>query len=142
MRPALNPAFVAGGKSANLACADWIDHRGLETPDPQGWYVEISISTDRDDTRCELNVYPDEWEVIFRRGLRVSSIRVTDAPRARGRDDDDLLRVFPTLDHIRNLLTLLEHRFDIEFDRTAAAVHSNLTRATPIVRSWLVERVR
>jgi hypothetical protein len=87
-----------------------------------------------------LNVYPDEWAVIFRRGARVSSIRFIDDAFIRGRDDDDLARVFPTLDRVRNFLTLLERRFDIGFDRTGATVRSNFTRATAIVRVWLLER--
>ncbi len=104
------------------------------------WYVAISIPTAGIATRCELNVYPDEWAVIFRRGARVSAIRFIDDAFIRGRDDDDLVRVFPTLDRVRNFLTLLEHRFDIAFDRTGATVRSNFRRGTAIVRAWLLER--
>ncbi len=141
MRQGLSSALVAHA-GPNLATTQWIEQCGLATLNTPSWYVEVSISTAREDTRCELNVYPDEWGVIFRRGIRVSSVRVTDVAFVHGRDDDNLLRVFPSLDRVRNLITLLEHRFDLAFDRAGSAVHSNLTRASAIIRGWLLEKSR
>lgn len=141
MHHGLDTAFVLAGDGADVEIARWIEQVGLSTLNRANWYVEVSIPSEQRDTRCELDVYPAEWRVIFRRGLRVSSVRVTDVAAVRGRDDDRLLNVFPSLDRFRNLLTLLEHRFDLAFDRTGAVVSSNLVRAAPILRSWLLARV-
>lgn len=115
------------------ASAAWTEQHGLEV-----WYVEISIPTDTEDTRLELNIYPEEWGVIFRRGNRVSSIRVTDIAFVHGHDDYRLLHEVPSLDRIDDLLALLERRHDIAFQRIWTTVRSNLIGAPSIVRSWLV----
>ena len=118
----------------------WIDHQGLDTSRTVHWYVEISIPTESADTTFELNIYPEEWGVVFRRGPRVSSIRVTDVPFVHGLDEHRLLQELPGLDRIDTLLASLERRYEIEFQRARAAVRTNLVRATAIVRPWLVSQ--
>lgn len=75
---------------------------------------------------------------MFRRGHRVSSIRVTDVQFVHGLDDHHMLKDLPDLTKIDDLLALLERRYDVAFHRTRATVRSNLVRATAIVRPWLV----
>ena len=65
------------------------------------WYIEITLASDIADTRLELNLYPEEWGFVFRRGTRVSSIRVTDIPFVHGFDDHGLLGKTPELERIR-----------------------------------------
>jgi hypothetical protein len=120
------------------ASAAWISRHELDVSKEPHWYVEISLPADVVDTRLEINIYPEEWGVIFRRGNRVSSIRVTDIPFVHGNDDHRLLSEIPALDEIHALLRNLEGRYDFAFQPTKATVRSNLVRATAIVRPWLV----
>jgi len=120
------------------ASAAWAEQQGLDVSRTPHWYVEISVPTDSADTRFEINVYPEEWGVVFQRGNRVSSIRVTDIPFVHGLDDHRLLKDLPELAKIDDLLASLERRYDVAFHRTRATVRSNLIRATAIVRPWLV----
>lgn len=120
------------------ASAAWCQERDLDVTDVSHWYVEIAIPTDIDDTRFEINIYPEEWGVVFRRGVRMSSIRVTDVPFIHGRDEHRLLAVLPALERIGELLSSLERQYDVAFHRERAAVHSNFARATMIVRRWLI----
>ena len=123
-----------------LAAHAWLAQRGLDASQTPHWFVEISIPSDVPDTRFELNVYPEEWGFIFRRGVRVSSIRVTDVAFVHGFDDYRLLAETPALEDIAVLLSTLDERYTITFDRTRASVRSNLTRAAAVVRPWLVTR--
>ena len=90
------------------------------------------------DVYFELHIYPEEWGFVFRRGARVSSIRITDVPFVHGRDDHQLLSATPSLDRVREFLEHLEIRYGIAFVRTRAIVKSNLIRATSVIRPWLV----
>jgi hypothetical protein len=121
-----------------LASAAWVERHGLHVSGTPHWYLEISIPTDAADTRFEINIYPEEWGIIFRRGNRVSSIRVTDLPFVHGLDDHRLLQHVSDIETIDHILALLEQRYDLAFHRMKATVRSNLTRAASIVRAWLV----
>jgi hypothetical protein len=123
-----------------VASGRWLDERGLDASRTPHWYVEISIGSDSADTRFELNIYPEEWGYQFRRGARVSSIRVTDIAFVHGFDDYRLLADTPPLDRIEDLLVTIERRCDIGFRRDRPTVHSNLARAAMVVRSWLESR--
>jgi hypothetical protein len=116
--------------------ATWLQRRGLTASKPH-WFVEIAIEADSPDTRFELNIYPEEWGFVLRRGSRVSSIRVTDVAFIHGQDDHDLLALTPSLDKVGNLLAEIQRRHGMIFRRTAATVRTNLVRATVAVRSWL-----
>ena len=115
--------------------AAWLDARGLASP--PHWYVEITLDSDDADTRIELNVYPEEWGFVFRRGMRVSSIRVTDIPFVHGTDDHRLLAQTPALDGFGALLESLERRYAIVFRRSHPTVRSEIARASEAVRRWL-----
>ncbi len=120
------------------ASAAWLEARGLDTTRTPHWYVEITIESDSPDVRFELNIYPEEWGVVFRRGARVSSIRVTDVAFVHGLDEHGLLSQLLGLDRIGDLLVQLERRFGLTFLRTRATVRTNLVRATAVVRPWLL----
>lgn len=115
----------------------WLDERGLDASRIAHWYVEISIDSDQRDTRFELNIYPEEWGFVLRRGTKVSSIRTTDVSFVHGLDDFNLLAETPSLAEIGTLLRTLETRFELSFLTVRAAVRSNLTRAAAVVRPWL-----
>lgn len=118
----------------------WLEERGL-TPVPH-WYLEIEVRTDDPQTSMTINIYPEEWGFVFRRGLRVSSIRITDVPFVHGADDDRLLAQTPSLETFGELLAKLEQRFDVTFHPLTALVHTNLIRAAAVVRPWLSSRPR
>lgn len=118
------------------ASRDWLIARGLAR-EPLHWFVEISIPSDASDTRLELNIYPEEWGFVFRRGARVSSIRVTDIAFAHGRDDYELLGLPASLESIGELLHELEQRFAIEFAVTRSVIRTNINKAANVVRTWL-----
>lgn len=120
------------------ASAAWIEQHGLDASRTPHWYVEITIPTDSPGVQFEINIYPEEWGVIFRREHRVSSLRVTDIPFIHGLDEHRLLPDLPPLDRIDDLLALLERREGLAFHRARATVRSNLNRATSMVRAWLV----
>lgn len=116
--------------------ADWARSRGLDVSRARHWYVEVQIATDAPGTLIELNIYPEEWGLVFRRDGRVSSIRVTDVPFVHGLDDFKLLPMMPALADLDRLLDALQHRFEITFDRSRPKVHSNVKHVDG-VRAWL-----
>lgn len=122
------------------ASARWLEERGLDASKTPHWFVEVSIETDQRDTRLELNIYPEEWGYVLRRGAKVSSIRVTDVPFVHGLDDFQLLAETPSLDDLATLIAGLERRFALVFATGRATVRANLGRATGVVRTWLDRR--
>ena len=132
---AMNVMNQTAGAAASTA---WLEERGLDAAHTPHWYIEITIDSDTVETCFELNIYPEEWGFVFRRGARVSSIRVTDIAFVHGRDDHQLLADTPSLANIGELLAWIERRYDVVLHRTRATVKSNLVRATAVVRPWLV----
>lgn len=120
------------------ASAKWLEARRLDAKNVPHWYVEIAIGSDIADTGIDVNIYPEEWGFVFRHGARVSSIRVTDIPFIHGRDDFGLLRDTPELEHLGELLAVLERRLDIKFHRVRPTVKANVDRAAAAVGRWLV----
>lgn len=118
-----------------LSSAAWLQERGLDASRTPNWYVEITLLSAGG--RVELNIYPEEWGYIVRVDGRVSSIRSTDVRFVHGRDEHALLAHTPELSGFGVLLRLVEERHATAFSRTSAVVHSNLVRASGIVRSWL-----
>jgi hypothetical protein len=123
-----------------VASSTWLAQRGLAASRVPHWYVEITIASDTPDTRFEINIYPEEWGFVLRRGVRVSSIRVTDVAFVHGLDDYQLLQDTPSLEGIGDLLATLERRHGMTFLRDRPTVRSNLVRAAAVVRSWLETR--
>ncbi len=123
-----------------LASSAWLARRKLDASRIAHWYVEITIASDMPDTRLEINIYPEEWGFVFRRGKRVSSIRVTDVAFVHGLDDYQLLRDTPSLEGIGDLLATLERCYGARFLRDRPTVRSNLVRAAAVVRPWLEMR--
>jgi hypothetical protein len=121
----------------SAASVKWLDDRGLDARRTPHWYVEVSIDSDQRDTRLELNIYPEEWGFVLRRGTKMSSIRITDVPFVHGLDDFQLLATTPALAEFGGLITVIERRFELGFFTTRATVRSNLTRAAAVVRPWL-----
>lgn len=117
----------------------WLSQRGLSARQAQ-WYVEVEIISDTPGVRFEINIYPEEWGFVFRDGIRVTSIRVTDIAFVHGLDDHGLLRHTPALERISDLLGKLEQRYGMAFDRERPAVRSNLVDATAVVAPWLGSR--
>jgi hypothetical protein len=123
-----------------LASGAWLEQRGLDASRVPHWYVEITIGTDSPDTRLEVNIYPEEWGFVFRRGQRVSSIRITDVAFVHGVDEHRLLAETPSLERICDLLATLERRHAMTFLRDRPSVRSNLVRATSVIRPWMEQR--
>ena len=121
-----------------IASAAWVVRRGLNVSRVEHWYVEITIPSDHDDTRFEINIYPEEWGVVFRRGSRVSSIRVTDIAFVHGNDDHRLHALVRDLEGVDELLCVIEQRFEVTLFRMRAMVRSNLPGAARVVRPWLI----
>jgi hypothetical protein len=127
-----------------LASQRWLEERGLASSTTH-WYVEITMRPWNDEqgtTVLTVNIYPEEWGVIFRHNYKASSLRVTDEPFVHGRDDFTLLADLGELTGLGDLLVKLERRFGFAFDRAHATVQSNIRRATPVVRGWLVAIAR
>lgn len=118
----------------------WLEERRLDAKKIRHWFVEIVIDSDSPDAVLDLNIYPEEWGFVFRRGNRVSSIRITDIPFVHGRDDFGLLPETPSLDRIGDLLATLERRFDFRFQRVGPRVKTNLVRGAMVVGAWLVHQ--
>ncbi len=116
----------------------WLDETGLDPRGERHWYVEITLDSDDPRTRFELNIYPEEWNFVFRSGKRVSSIRLTDQPYVHGCDDHQLLDSVPALAKVPTFLSALEQRFAITFVRHRAVVRSTFLRGSSIVKPWLV----
>lgn len=118
-----------------LSSAAWLQERGLDATRTANWYVEITLLAAGG--RIELNIYPEEWGYIVRVAGKVSSIRATDVAFVHGRDEHQLLAHTPELNAFGTLLRRVEDHHATQFSRTSAVVHSNLVRASGIVRSWL-----
>jgi hypothetical protein len=127
------------GTLGSRASAAWLEQRGLDARQTPHWYVEITLAARHasDEVAFALNIYPEEWGYVLRAGSRVSSIRVTDVVFVHGKDDHQLLPLTPELDHVGELIALIETRTLVAFRRSRAAVRSNLVRASSVVRAWL-----
>ncbi|MGE5181563.1 MAG: hypothetical protein ACM31C_05860 [Acidobacteriota bacterium] len=117
----------------------WLERCDLEQ-DVGPWFVEIQIVADDDDdapSTLDLNIYPIEWDITFRRRGQMSSIKVTGAAHVNGCDDFALLDRVTSLDRFGTLLAAIELQHGLRFGRSSAAVRSNLAGAQRIVRAWL-----
>lgn len=118
--------------------AQWLTARGLfATLAP--WRVSITLETkEADGTQLMLVIDRGEWGLRFTHGSGVSWIRVTTAPTIQERDDFNLLPQTPHLRNIGKLVQSLEDRFQIEFRRQHAAIHTNLKNAEQKLLLWVI----
>ena len=140
--PIGTPTNGVSPNTGPLASAAWLVARGL-TPREARWYAEIEIATSERElegdlpTLLRVEVFSEEWGVWFRRGDKVSWIRVTDVPFVHGRDDHGLLAITPPLKKIGTLVHELERRFGFRFVIETAVIRTSMFGAEPAIREWI-----
>lgn len=139
----------SGGPSVGSeASAGWLRLRSISTPPTTlRWHVEIAMGLepsppppDFDESRTSrfhIDIYSEEWGVFFCHAGRASWIRVTDLAFVHGRDEHGLLGIVPSLRDISLLLRELERRYDLQFQRSHAAIRTNLANGEAQIRAWL-----
>jgi hypothetical protein len=130
-----------------LAARAWFHSRGLSERGLLRWHAEILLDVvdqparekfdERVDTRFRLEIYSEEWGILFCHAARASWIRVTDIAFVHGRDDYRLLSSMPALKDIGLLLRTLEQRHGLQFRRRNALVMTNISSAEPSIRRWV-----
>jgi len=137
-----------GSTPGALAASSWLSARGISAGGLLRWNAEIALDVidapapeefdDRVASRFHLEIYAEEWGFYFCHAGRASWIRVTDIPFVHGRDDFAILSATPPLEDIGSLLRELESRHSIQFRRDRALVRTNLSRAEPAIRAWVL----
>lgn len=132
--------------AGSRAAAEWLADRQVPAPRTR-WAVEIALDVrdepapcefdERVDTRFHLEIYSEEWGLLFCHAGRVSRIRITDVEFVHGRDDYHLQGTVPPLAQIGSLLRALEDRFRIAFRRDLALVLTDIDGAEPAIRAWI-----
>jgi hypothetical protein len=89
---------------------------------------------------AQINIALDslEWGFLFTCETGTSWIRVLEAPTVHDKDDFALVDKTPALRNLGTLVRQIEHRFELEFRRTHAAIHTNLANADDKIRAWVV----
>jgi hypothetical protein len=133
--------------AGTLAARAWLHARGLSSMGVARWYAEILLDVvdqrareqfdERVDTRFRIQIYCEEWGLMFCHAGRASWIRVTDIPFAHGHDEFGLLASTPPLKDLGVLLRAIEHQHVIRFRRPHAVVRTNLPRAEAAIRRWV-----
>lgn len=134
VHPIGTPQMGLSPNTGPVAAAAWLASLDI-VPLTQRWSVEISLPA-MEQTRFKLDVYSEEWGYSFAYRDRVSWIRVTDIRFVHGSDDHDLLAATPPLRNIRSLVSELEKRYDLAFDRDHAVVRTSIVGAEPALRAW------
>jgi hypothetical protein len=128
------------------ATARWLAGRGLSAPGGD-WKVTIglgcgnprvALASDAVNTRVQIVIDSFEWSVLFCHGSGSSWIRVLDAPRIHERDDFGLLPHVTDLRRLGMFIQSLERRFQVEFRRPHATIHTNLVGADQKLLLWVV----
>lgn len=128
-----------------IAAAAWLANLGV-MPDVPRWYVEITLGpagetidpdVDTGSPRLHIEIFAEEWGYRFSTGGKLSWIRVTDVPFVHGRDDHQLLEGTTSLKKLGTLVTQLERRSGVHFDRKSAIVRSSIFGSEAAVRGWL-----
>lgn len=129
------------------ATGRWLADRGLWAPTGERWKVTIglgcgnprvALAGDAVNTRLQIVIDSLEWSVLFCHGSGSSWIRVQDAPRIHERDDFGLLPHVTDLRHLGVFIQSLERRFQVEFRRPHATIHTNLVGADQKLLLWVV----
>jgi hypothetical protein len=137
-----------GSTQGALTASSWLSARAIGAGALLRWNAEIALDVidgpapeefdERTASRFHVDIYSEEWGFYFCHGGRASWIRVTDIPFVHGRDDFALLPVTPPLQELGSLLQELELRHSIRFQRDRALVRTNLPRAEPSIRAWVM----
>src|SRR6185312_3841784 len=135
--------MTGGARSA----ASWVTERGIVVPTGTRWHAEVLLDviegrapSEHDEataTRFHLDIYSEEWGFYFCHAGKCSWIRVTDQAFMHGRDDYSLLGMTPALKDIGQLVRHLEQKFGLRFRRDLALVRTNLSKAEPVLRTWV-----
>ncbi len=137
----------AFGTEGARAAATWLAARDVTPPNPQRWHVQILLGVsdveptpefdDTAATRFHIDIYSEEWGIYFCHGGKASWIRVTDVAFVHGRDDFQLIGAMPSLEQVGVLLRSVESDHAIRFQRSRAAIHTNLASIESKIRSWV-----
>jgi hypothetical protein len=140
VHPIGTPTNGVSPNTGPLATAVWLMTHGLPCREPR-WFVEVDLRVPHADedsaTLLRIELFSEEWGFWFRHEGKVSWIRVTDVPFAHGRDEHALLSHTPALKNIGRLVSTLEERFGIQFDREAAEIRTSIVGAEQPVRDWI-----
>ena len=134
IHPIGTPQTGLSPNTGPLASSAWLAALDI-IPESQRWSVEITLPAS-DHSHFKLDVYSEEWGYSFAYRDRVSWIRVTDIRFIHGRDDHDLLAQTPPLKSIHSLISGIERRFDIAFDRSSATVRTSIQGAERALLAW------
>jgi len=137
----------AWSNAGAMAAGVWVNDLGLTVPTGTRWHIEIQLDVietrapsqfdEATATRFHLDIYSEEWGFYFCHAGKRSWIRVTDQPFMHGRDDYSLLATTPALKDVGQLVRQLEQKHGIRFRRDLALVRTNLSKAEPVVRTWI-----
>jgi hypothetical protein len=129
------------------ATARWLTARGQRPRGGERWKVTIGLDcvnprvalpSTAVDSRLQIVIESFEWSVLFCHGSGSSWIRVMDAPRIHERDDFGLLSHMPDLCGLGALVQWIERRFQLQFRRPHATIHTNLVEAQQKILLWIV----
>ena len=122
------------------ATAAWLLARGIYVPPTLTWEVTIAMDSGTARPAAQINIALDslEWGFLFTCETGTSWIRVLEAPTVHDKDDFALVDKTPALRNLGTLVRQIEHRFELEFRRTHAAIHTNLANADDKIRAWVV----
>src|SRR5438477_6320181 len=139
-----NDAWSTAG---SIAASSWLSARGLPAVGRLRWHAEISLDVvdgpapaefdDKVATRFHIDLYSEEWGFFFCHAGKASWIRVTDVPFVHGRDDYQLIKSAPALEHVGDLIRRLEAEHTIQFRRDQARISTNLSSAETTIRAWV-----
>jgi len=147
-KPAAKPKAKAEVPAGDGEASAWVSARGLATAGKARWYVRIALDvvdrpasdvySSQTDTRFHLDVYRDEWGVLFVHKGKTSHVRRTATDQfVNGTDAFKLLGELPALADIGTLARSLEAKHQIRWQRGHASIRSNLVGAKPAIRDWL-----
>jgi hypothetical protein len=138
----------SGSTVGALDASSWLSARSVGANGVLRWHAEIALDVidgpapeefdEHVASRFHIDIYAEEWGFYFCHGGHASWIRVTDIPFVHGRDDFAVLSATPSLEHIGSLLRELEARYAIRFQRDRALVRTNVPRAEPSIREWVM----
>jgi hypothetical protein len=102
--------------------------------------VSIDLDTGTQAPAARFNVTIDSagWSFTFEHDGKASRIHISDRPPVAEGDDFELVGSVPSLDQLGGLLTGLERRFDLYFRRLHAEIETDIARAEPTIRLWVV----
>jgi hypothetical protein len=141
----LVPGSLPRGPGSPLGpTARWLEARGLDAPIGERWKVSIELDTaggtrtSPGDARLQLTIESFAWGVSVTQGARSSSIVVTHGPQIHERDDFGLLPQITDPAGLRNLVSWIERRLAVRFQRPHARIQTNLADAHQKILMWIL----